>query len=225
MKWTWAESPKEIDFITSDSPTVQDLEAKFENPMIGPGLRNKHIIVSLPLSPKLCWIGTCNKDMPNHLTIPKLYVKTLNRFRAFYSEQYLYASNYQSALSRLAKKYHGAGLKLSMSGSGSVSGSVDTDSLNQRAPGSFLQNLHRGQTFLTKSKQSMGQVLYFELPFSNMLQACSVPANHPVENTISCAPSHSTVRPNSVNSSWPSTTVRKWFPARSPILLAKLALP
>ncbi len=135
MKWTWAESLKEIDFITSDSPTVQDLEPKFENPMIGPGPRNKHIIVSLPLSPNLCWIGTWNKDMPNHLTIPKLYVKTLNRFRAFYSEQYLYASNYQSALSRLAKKYHGAGLKLSMSGSGSESGSVDIGQFKSKSAG------------------------------------------------------------------------------------------
>ena len=43
--------------------------------------------------------------------------------------------------------------------------------------------------------------------------------------TMSCAPSHSTVRPSSRSCSRPSVTVRKWLPASWPMMLANIVPP
>lgn len=55
----------------------------------------------------------------------------------------------------------------------------------------------------------------------------NAPTSQPgrAENSMSWAPCQSTSSPNSVRCSRPSTIVMKWFPARSPILLAKDELP
>ena len=85
---------------------------------MGPGLVNKFVVVSLPLSPRLCWIGTWNEAMPDAVVAPNNQVKSLNRLCAIHAEQYLYASTRQSSLSKLAVAYHGSGLKLKASGPG-----------------------------------------------------------------------------------------------------------
>ncbi len=65
-----------------------------------------------------CWIGTWDEAKPDKIVAPKSQVNFLNRLCAIHSEQYLYASTHQDGLSKLAVKYHGAGLKLAPSGLG-----------------------------------------------------------------------------------------------------------
>lgn len=118
MTWTWMTAPERFEFITSDSPVARDLPSGYRNPWMGPGFLNPEIQVSLPLSPRLCWLGTWKEEMAGSIVLPKEFAKALNRLRAIHAEQYLYASSYDSGLSKLAKKYHGYGWKLTASGGG-----------------------------------------------------------------------------------------------------------
>jgi hypothetical protein len=85
---------------------------------MGPGFLNPEIQLSLPLSPRLCWLGTWNKEMAGSVMFPKEYAKALNRLRAIHAEQYLYASTHDLGLSKLAEKYREYGWKLAASGGG-----------------------------------------------------------------------------------------------------------
>lgn len=125
MNWTWLASPDGIDFITSDSPVIRSIPPVPHHPMMGLGLRNKFIEVSLPVSPKLCWLGTWIKSAPEIGVAEKQHVKSLNRLRAIDAENYLYASTFQTALGKLGKKYRRAGTKLAPSGLGFTGDPID----------------------------------------------------------------------------------------------------
>ena len=118
MKWTWIEAPEQCDFITCDSPVVRDVHPMHRHPMLGPGLRNKFVVVSLPLSPRLCWVGSWKETAPDAAVVPKNQVKSLNRLCAIHAEQYLYASTRQAGLSKLAVKHKGPGAQISVSSLG-----------------------------------------------------------------------------------------------------------
>ena len=135
MKWTWAEAPAGIDFVTGDSPVVRDIHPKYQHPMEGPGFRNRFVIVSLSLSPRLCWIGTWNEAMPEVLAVSKTQVKMLNRLRAIHAEQYLYASTRQRGFSKLAVKYHGPGAQLAPSGFGFKGEPIDVRQFKSESKG------------------------------------------------------------------------------------------
>lgn len=116
MKWTIVDAQDDLYFITGDSPVVRDVDPRYRQPMMGPGFRNRFVVVSLPLSPKLCWIASWVKTMPDVLVAPKQMVKLINRSCAIHAEKYLYASTYQDGLLKLAMKYNGPGLQFTASG-------------------------------------------------------------------------------------------------------------
>jgi hypothetical protein len=135
MKWTWANAQEGIDFITGDSPVVREIDPKHQHPMEGPGFGNKSVVVSLPLSPSLCWIGTWNEAMPDKGIATKTRVKSLNRSCAIHAERYLYASTRQSGFSKLAAKYHGPGVKLVPSGFGFKGEPMDVGQFKSESKG------------------------------------------------------------------------------------------
>ncbi len=118
MTWTLFGAPERFDFITCDSPVVRDVHPKYRHPMMGPGLRNKFVVVSLPLSPKLYWFGTWDEGMPGAAVAQKSQAKSFNRLCAIHAEQYLYAPTRQHGYSKLAVTYHGPGAQLPPSGFG-----------------------------------------------------------------------------------------------------------
>ena len=135
MKWTWLTAPEGFNFITSDSPVARDLPPEHHYAMMGPGFVNPEIQVSLPLSPRLCWLGTWNEEMAGSIVLPKEIAKTLNRLRAIHSEKYLYSSTYDPGLSKLAVKYREFGWKLAASGGGFKGKHIKTKQFKMQSRG------------------------------------------------------------------------------------------
>lgn len=135
MKWTWAKEPEGFDFITGDSPVVREVDPEFQHPMEGPGFKNRFVVVSLPISPRLCWIGTWNGAMPGTVVVTKNQVKSLNRSCAIHAERYLYASTRQRGFSKLAVKYHGPGAQFAPSGFGFKGEPMDVGQFKSESKG------------------------------------------------------------------------------------------
>lgn len=116
MTWTRIHAPEGSEFITSDSPVVREIPPQHHHPLMGPGLKNPFIRVSLPLSPNLMWLGTWDEDLPESAVARKEFVKLLNKLRAVHAERFLYSRIYRSGVGKLGAKYRDSGWKVAASG-------------------------------------------------------------------------------------------------------------
>ena len=107
MEWMLMEAPTAgPEFITSDNPVVPWVAPQFLHPHRGSGgWKHRHVQVTFPLSPKLCWLGHWIKGMPTRWQASAEEVKQANRVRAAESERFLYSHVLRDGLRRLAEKY------------------------------------------------------------------------------------------------------------------------
>lgn len=105
MEWSLIFAHDAQCFITSDNPVVREVFSRNRHPFYGGGFTDPNIEVSFPLSPKLCWLGHWNKEMPKIGPISKQATKETNSLRAMYARRFLYSNERDGGISRLAAKY------------------------------------------------------------------------------------------------------------------------
>lgn len=119
MEWTIMDAPRgDSRFITSDNPVVQWVPPQYRHPFRGAGLKSKHVEVTFPLSPKVCWLGHWKKEEPKRIHADVEWVKQANRIRAASAERFLYSHVQSSGILRLAKKYADSQSVIQMDGPG-----------------------------------------------------------------------------------------------------------
>lgn len=134
MTWTRLSSDT-VDFITSDSPVGLFLPSKFRGPHVGEGLAVPGIEVTLPLSPRLCWLGTWEKDAVEEMALSRANTKEMNRLRALHAERFLYSREHDSGIQKLAVKFWGMGTHLAPSGPGFDGKPMDVGQFNIQTTG------------------------------------------------------------------------------------------
>lgn len=117
MTWVVFESKKQH-LITSDNPVIQVNPPEDRHPIYGNGgFLNKRTNVSLPLSSSrllgLMWDATVKDGVH---PVGKNQGRLFNRQRAHFSERYLYASERDSGIKALGKKFRKPGLRMEVSG-------------------------------------------------------------------------------------------------------------
>ena len=135
MRWARIHAPEGSEFITSDSPVVREIPPQRHHPLMGPGLMNPFIQVSLPLSPNLTWLGTWDEDLPESAVARKEFVKLLNKLRAVHAERFLYSRTYRSGVAKLGAKFFDSGWKLAVSGFGFKGEPIETQTFKSKSKG------------------------------------------------------------------------------------------
>jgi hypothetical protein len=119
MKWSLGVSRGQH-LITSDNPVTRFCPPHAKHPMFGDGgFMNKHVIVTIPLSPVVLLELTWTENETDGLTpLPRHAGRNYNRIRAARSERYLYASKFDSGIRSLGQKHKRPGIRFTIGGSG-----------------------------------------------------------------------------------------------------------
>ena len=105
MKWSLVIAEHGY-FITSDNPVVRLVNPKSFHPAMGDyGFYNKTAEVSFPLSPKILFVMSWQKDARDIGAFDREPVYGSNRVRAAHSDRYLYAHIRDKRLQRLAFEF------------------------------------------------------------------------------------------------------------------------
>lgn len=121
MTWAVFES-KDQHLITSDNPVVRVTPPSDHHPIYGDGgFLNKRVNVSLPLSStRMLGLFWNDKAVVGVHPIGREAGKVYNRQRAHFSERYLYASERDSGIQALGRKYRKPGLRMELQGTGEL---------------------------------------------------------------------------------------------------------
>lgn len=95
MHWSLLEANDEI-YLLSDSPLIES--GALEKPQTQ---------ISLPLSPRMLWIGHWRTDLPVRSSLSRQNVRAFNRMRAAGADRFLYAPYEDAVLMRFCKKHVG----------------------------------------------------------------------------------------------------------------------
>lgn len=118
MHWTVAR-PKHGFFITSDNPVTRQVDLKSVHPAYGDlGFINKTAQVTLPLSPGALLLMRWGEDLWHELSVDRARVESINRTRAFFADEYLYAHIDHKSIRRLATDHRDSRPKLETVGFG-----------------------------------------------------------------------------------------------------------
>lgn len=121
MKWCVRESDRQH-LITSDNPVVKVSDPKTYHPIYGDhGFMNKTAHITFPLSPKYClWLGwdsILKKDITGrYIPLDKQTARLLNKQRAVFCDNFLYASCQEQGIMKLGIKHKNSAPKLEISG-------------------------------------------------------------------------------------------------------------
>jgi hypothetical protein len=116
MRWSLVVAPANYYFITSDNPLVKMLPTNKERRLTGGGFLDPSIECTLPITPRLCWLGHWQKGVPPIAPLPVSAVKEMNRLRAVHAERVLFAHKQDSGIKALAIKYRDDRPEITVSG-------------------------------------------------------------------------------------------------------------
>ena len=105
MNWSIISAPENHYFITSDNPLVNAVKGGKYQQFYSGYFANPHTQVTLPLSPKKCWVGHWGNALSKIGEIGSCEVKFANRMRAIYAERFLFTDRYDSGIEALSVKY------------------------------------------------------------------------------------------------------------------------
>jgi hypothetical protein len=105
MNWSIVR-PRHGYFISSDNPVTRFVDPKTSHPIYGDhGFLNKTAEVTLPLTPQAILLMTWRGDVPPNAVIELAHVRHMNRQRAIFADQFLYAHLSDKRLQRLATDF------------------------------------------------------------------------------------------------------------------------
>jgi hypothetical protein len=109
MKWSLA-AAKGGFFLTSDNPVVKYVDPASVHPIYGDhGLMNKTIMVFIALSPAVLLVLSHEEHpVPQYTTLDRTVVDDWSKLRAYFAEQYVYASVNRPELLELVTKLKGS---------------------------------------------------------------------------------------------------------------------
>jgi hypothetical protein len=118
LRMTWIVfSSEHQHLIASDNPLVRVTPAGKVHPLFGDGgFLNKHVIVTVPLTPSRLLEMRWTKHPPGIYPAEKQQGRIYNRQRAYFAERYLYASLNDVGIRALARRYSEPGLRMTTSG-------------------------------------------------------------------------------------------------------------
>lgn len=104
--------------ITCDQPVVRVTPRKTFHPIYGDGgFLNKHVTVTVPLSPNRCLVMGWHPNVKGVLHIKRDEARLYNQQRAYFAERYLYSSIQDDGIRRLGEKHKTPGMRIKFSGS------------------------------------------------------------------------------------------------------------
>lgn len=103
MRWTIMHADGGEFFVTSDNPLVRLIPGG--GAMTDGGCFNDRAQVTMPLTPKACWLATWNRDAKRSFRLPRKPVRMTNVMIAADAEKQVYADRLDGGISNLVRKY------------------------------------------------------------------------------------------------------------------------
>jgi hypothetical protein len=118
MKWSIVRTARGS-LITSDSPLTSTTLPGAPQGFYGHGLTSRFVILTLPLSSSIAWIGHWTNHIPPFEWLSDAHIREFNRFRAIHAERKLFAEPYAQDLAAIAKFRDGETKNFRIDGLGS----------------------------------------------------------------------------------------------------------
>jgi hypothetical protein len=124
MNWSIARASRGS-LITSDSPLTPTTLPGAPTGFYGHGLSSPFVILTLPLSSSVGWVGHWTKHIPKYEWLSEAHIREFNRFRAIHAERKLFAEPFTQNLEAIAKFHKGETKSFRIDGLGSnINGKV-----------------------------------------------------------------------------------------------------
>jgi hypothetical protein len=113
MKWAFLTADEKIKFLTGDNP-LHYFDPTYRKSLLGVGLINENIIVTLPISQNLAAIGTW-KGKDGYFQANTQMIKNINRSTVVAALRFVFASKKSEILKKFVKKYKDSSPKIKVS--------------------------------------------------------------------------------------------------------------
>ena len=107
MHWQFLHATGTSRFCTCDNPVVRHVPANSPGHHLGPGLRNKSVEVTFPLSKKICALATWASEEVLHVDVADEVVDHIAERTVHYATEHVYSGVYDENLMALVKKHSG----------------------------------------------------------------------------------------------------------------------